>query len=196
MGTRDDARDKVRRTVQAQVGENAIRWDESFEEERVKFVLNRCGLADQKWPLLEAGRAKYGRPRLTFALFNELFPTFPVLLGASRLNGCKLHEDARASLPELFNNFERAPFFKAYEEFLEAVADSVNDRCVALVFPRNRIKGGLVIHDGGLPEGWDRGNVLTHTGGTRDKPFKVFVQPFNRMIESIYNGGHGWRPGR
>ena len=195
MAMREDQRDKVRRTVQEHLGENATRWEESFEEERVKFVLSKCGLADKKWALLALSRQRYGRPRLTFPLFNEQFPTFPMLMGASRLGGCKLHEDPRASLPELFNRFDKSPFFAAYEAFYERVSGSANNRAVALVFPRNRIRGALVIHDGGLEDYWVHGTVLTYNGGTKDKPFRLHVQPFAPLVEAIYNGGHGWRPG-
>lgn len=191
----EDPRARIRRTVQEQIGENAARWEASFEEERVKFLLARCGLAARKWELLNASRERYGRPRLTLALFNELFPSFPLYMRASRLNGAKLHEDPRASLPELFNNFEKAPFVKAWEEFYEQAADAAGTRSVALVFPRNRVRGAMVIHEGGLDDYFVRGTVLVHTGGTREKPFRLYVQPFGPLVEGIYNRGHGWRPG-
>lgn len=191
-----DPRDRVRRTVQEAVGDNAARWDESFEEERVKFVLNRCGLADKKWHLLALARERFGRPRLTFSLFNECFPTFPLFMGATRMMGkMKLHEDPKASLPELFNHFDRSPIYTAYMAFQEQKADKANNRALALVFPRNRVKGALVIHDGGLDSFWVHGTVMTYTGGTREKPFKLVVQPFAPLVEAIYNGGHGWRSG-
>jgi hypothetical protein len=152
-------------------------------------------LAESKWELLKTSREQYGHPRLTFRLFNDHFPTFPIALGTSRLKGVKLHEDPRSSLPEWFNNFERTPFFKAYEEFVEQVAGVANGRAIGLVFPRNRVRGALIIHDGGLEDGWDRGNVFAHTGGTREKPFRVFVQPFAGLIDAIYDRGRGWKPG-
>ncbi len=194
-GMPEDRRDRIRRVVQEQVGDNAVRWDESFEEERVKFVLLRCGLADRKGDLLAAGRRRYGRPRLTFDLFNDTFPSFPMLMKASRLGGVKLHEDARASLPALFTHFDRAPFFRAWEEFYEAAAARANNRAVALVFPRNRVRGALVMHDGGLDDYFVHGTVLTYTGGTREKPYRLYVQPFGPLVEAIHNRGHGWRAG-
>lgn len=194
-GMPEDRRDRIRRTVQGHIGETAERWNESFEESRVKFVLARCGIAHRKGELLAASRERYGRPRLTFDLFNELFPSFPLLMRASRLGGVKLHEDARASLPALFTHFERAPFFAAWEEFFEEAAGRANNRAVALVFPRNRVQGALVMHDGGLDDYFVHGTVLTYTGGTKEKPYRLYVQPFGPLVEAIHNRGHGWRPG-
>lgn len=194
-GMPEDRRSQIARTAQEHLGENAARWEEAFEEERVKFVLARCGIADRKWTLLNAAKAAYGRPRLTFRLFNEAFPTFPVFLGASRLGGVKLHEDPKSSLPEWFNHFDRTPFFKAYEEFYEQAAPAAGTRAVGLVFPRNRVRGGLVIHDGGLDDYFVHGTVVTYTGGTKEKPFRLHVQPFNSLVDAIHHRGHGWKPG-
>ncbi len=195
MAMPEDKRARIVRSAQEHLGENAARWEEAFEEDRVKFVLARCGLGHEKWTLLNASRAAYGRPRLTFKLFNDAFPTFPILMGASRLNGVKLHEDPKASLPEWFNHFDRTPFFKAYGEFYEQVADAANNRAVGLVFPRNRIRGALIVHDGGLEDYWLHGTVVTYTGGTREKPFRMYVQAFAPLVEAIHNKGHGWKPG-
>jgi hypothetical protein len=191
----EDRRRRILRTVQSQIGENAVRWEESFEEERVKFLLTRCGVAGRKGELLAAGRQRYGRPRLTFDLFNDTFPTFPLLMRASRLGGVKLHEDARASLPELFTRFEKAPFFQIWEDFYAEVVGRANNRAVALVFPRNRVRGALVMHDGGLDDYFVHGTVLAYTGGTKDKPYRLYVQPFGPLVEAIHNRGHGWRAG-
>src|SRR5262245_31550489 len=166
----------------------------ALEERRLKYLLSLFGLDNYKRGLLRACQERTGQPRLTFLDFAEMFPTFPVLFGTSRLGGVKLHQDVRALLPSLFTAFSRAPFIRYYDDFYEQVAGRAGTRAVALVFGRNRIQQGLALHNGGLDQYHVAGTTMVYTGGDKDHPVRLFLQPYSALLRAIHAGGHGWRP--
>ena len=136
--------------------------------------------------------------RLTFHTFHEMFPTFPMLLGCSRLKGVKLHLDKHAMIPSLFKQFNEAPFVEAYEEFYEHMLSRANGRSngrsLGLVFPRKGIVRGLIIYSGDLDLQIPHSLLWTYTGGTRKALHRLYVRPFQQLVEAIHNKGSGWRP--
>jgi len=165
-----------------------------FEEGKVQFLLKRFGVTNKKWDMLRKSRDLVGENLLTVSLFNEMFPTFPIVLGCSRLGGVKLHTDLRCTTPALFRRFQDAPWVEAYEEFYEQVSGQALDRTIGLIFPRKGVQQGLLIHNGGLDAYWVRGLRWTYFGGTKEKPQLLYVQPFAPLVGAIHNNGHGWRP--
>ena len=79
---------------------------------------------------------------------------------------------------------------KFYEEFYEQAAPTRGTRSVGLVFPRNLINRGLVIHDGD-PERYARGPYFTYRS-TCSKKFVLVVQPFASLVEALYHDDKGW----
>src|SRR6516162_232892 len=93
--------------------------DLQFEAGKVEFLLQTMNLARHRAELLKRTRG-HGRDwLLTFADFNEMFPTFPLLLYADRLAGVSLHLDKRCFWPALFSRFQDAPFVPPYEVWYE-----------------------------------------------------------------------------
>lgn len=168
--------------------------EERYEASRVEFILGRCGIPKVKYDLMRECERETGQSALRLRYFNARFPTFPILLGATRLDGVKLHADSRAFLPALFTNFRKAPFVEAYLRFHSEVSVSADGRTVGLAFPRKGLKQGLIIHNGGLDGIWVRGTLLTYTGGTPGETERLYVQAFQPLIEAVYNKGHGWDP--
>lgn len=171
--------------------------DRSFEEAKVNYLLGVFKLNVRKAgnALRYAQERTVGNTDLTFRAFDEVFQSFPIYLGASRLNGVALHLDKTSMLPALFRDFGSAPFFKAYEAFFDTVGRS--DKPVGLVFPRKGLKHGMVIYAAddleALPLG-ERETVFCYAGGTKKKRLWLFVRSFQRTLEAIHNKGHGWRP--
>lgn len=183
--TASDARRKVQEA----------RADAEYQNRLVGFVLKRFHLERQERHLRKRDEREGGAGDLKFSLFCDEHRTFPVLLGANPLRGTTLHTDPRCFLPQLFKNFDKAPFVTAYEEFFEQVADKADGRAVGLVFPRKGIRHGLVIHNGDdLDRRVFHGLVMTYHGGTKKERLNLYVQPFQTMIEALHNEGHGWRP--
>ncbi|MCI0420757.1 MAG: hypothetical protein L0312_16275 [Acidobacteria bacterium] len=165
-----------------------------YEASRVRYMLKVLHLSKQETTLRTDWEKQTGSANLTFAAFNEQYPSFPVVLGASLLDGCKLHTDPRAFIPSLFKDFQRAPFVTAYDEFYESNRDRADGRALGLVFRRKGILHGMVIHSEGMEGVWHRGLVWVYHGGTRTTPFRLYVRPFQVMLEGIWSQGRGWRP--
>lgn len=172
----------------------------AFEEGKVNYLLKMFGLNQRKVgsTLRKIEEARSGQADLTLRAFNEGFPTFPMLLGGSRLGSTALHLDPRAMLPALFKEFSQAPFLTYYEDFYEENADRANGRTLGLVFPRKGIRSGLVIYTADsvdeIPLG-KREAFLAYCSGKRKDRYWLIVRTFQKVIEAIHNAGHGWRPG-
>lgn len=165
------------------------------EERQVLFLLNRLGMPRQKWRLLRTAEARTGQKRLTLDLFNEAFPSFPLLLAYSQEAGERLHQKKDATLPALFTRFQSFPPVKFYEDWFERVERDANGRAIGLLFPRKGIQRGLILHNGeGLEGLWLHGMVATYTGGNRKHPYRLYLQAFAPLVEAIHNKGHGWKP--
>ncbi len=166
-----------------------------YEEDRVSYLLKAL-----KLPASEARRLRAKEEdettfaRLTFARFNEEYPSFPLLLGSSILKGVKLHLDPRAMIPALFKSFDKVPFVTAYEEFYERVQANAQGRAIALVFRRNGFRQGWCLFNDALAAVPYRGVSITYVGGPSKHPLYLYLRPFQTMVESIHQQGHGWRP--
>lgn len=177
----------------------AARSDAAFEEGKVNYLFAvfkmNARLAGRR--VRDREEADRGRPDLTLRAFNDEFESFPLLLGASRLGGLQLHLEQAAFIPALFKAFGRAPFVTAYERFYEAAEGRAGGRPVGLVFPRKGFKNGMVVYAAdtldAIPVG-QREAVLVYTAGTKKHRQYVLVRSFQRTLEAIHAGGHGWRP--
>lgn len=172
--------------------------DAAFEEGKVLFTLRAFGLnaARTAAELRRHEEAERGVPALTFRAFHARFPSFPLLLGTSRLDGGALHLDRRALLPALFREFTRAPFVTAYEAFYERHAERAGGRPVGLVFPRKGLRHGLVVYAGGLddlPFG-PRETALVYAGGPAAGGRGLVVRSYQRLLEALRDSDRGWRP--
>lgn len=99
------------------------------EESAVKYVLALLQLEAQTFH--RAAKERTGNTTLTFALFHELMPEFPVRLAVSRL---RFDYDGIAS--ELLNDVTETPMYAAWDELRQ----TFRSQEVALIFKWPRIK--------------------------------------------------------
>jgi hypothetical protein len=196
----DEAGDRQRLTMEE---------DHQFEHERVKFTLQQLKLGHQT---RQVGKiwadAHGGKFELRFAAFNELFPTFPFLMGASRLRGIQIvknnrvvrttphdyhvHRDPASAEPSRFKDFAGVPFRAAYEQFFNSVGIGDDPRDVCLVFPRKGFLHGMCIHNNQSEQYWTEGLCWVYKSPKTS--VRLYVQPFKHFIEAIHGNGRGWKP--
>lgn len=167
--------------------------DVQYEEGRLDYLLKALRLPKRvRYQLREKNERETGFTTLTFRCFNEEYPTFPILLGSTALEGIKLHLDPRAFLPQWFNNFTQLPFLPYYDAFCEAAAPRASGRSLGLVFRRNGVRHGLIVMNDemdllgmGVP-------AFVHPDAKSKR--RLYVAAFQKVVEAVHNGGHGWKP--
>lgn len=152
----------------------------------IGHILNRCGGKDVLKQAVKAQKEAHGSPLLTWDFFRATFHDFPINLCSDALPGVKLHADRKASFPRIMTTFKDVPFVRAFVEHRQASQGAD----LAMVFPRNLIQLGMIIHTG-LPETVPAryGTCLMHT----TPEVTVYVEPFAAVLAAIHRGGHGWR---
>jgi hypothetical protein len=169
--------------------------DRQYEESRLAYLLKALRLPRDTARLLKKkNEQETGAWAMSFRDFNETFPTFPVLLGATALEGVKLHLDPRAFLPRWYTNFRGVPFVDFYEDFYEEVAPRAAGRAVGLVFRRNGIRHGMVMMDDQLDLTGMGVPAFVYPCDRRKGRHRLYVAAFQKVAEAIHRGGHGWRP--
>ena len=179
-------------------GKEAIRQMQAlaWESRVVKHTLQRVGAAHYRKRMERQAKEETGETHITFAMFNERFPTFPVLLGGDAMVGEKpLHTRADCIHPVWFKTFMKLPFVESYEELYDALLPETKIRpVVAMVFRRKGFAQGLVIHNGCVDDFVPpNGSCHVHVGGKK-KPVTLVVQPYDAFIKHIYRSGRGWKP--
>ncbi len=185
-----------------------------FEAARLRWLLARFKMMPHAArSLAQRNHERSGRWALTFDAFNELYDSFPFVLGASLLRRLvmpwpsktdaprrteafyHLHRDPYSTEPARFKKFSWVPFVVAYQQFIATLpADVVRRRKVALLFPRRGFKEGMVIHNDDAERYWEHGLCWVYK--VPEQKERLYVQPLSALVESIYRGGHGWRPPR
>jgi hypothetical protein len=175
-------------------------WDQAKEKDReeakVEFLLQQLMMPKRKKVLLDTSEQRTGHRRLTLDLFNEMCPTFPLLMAFAPVKQVdKLHTDNKATLPALMKRFMDAPFIKPYEEWYEQAEKKANGRAIALLFNRKGIQQGCVLHDNqGLDAYWRPGTHVIHQGGTREEPAVIHMESFSALVKAVHDKGKGWKP--
>jgi hypothetical protein len=186
-----DTNHPFRRLLGARSGREEEFRAAQYEEGRVRFLVRALRLTPAAVrQLRQEEERRSGRPWLTLRAFNDLYPSFPILLGADELPCVRLHLDPRAMLPALFRRFRDAPFVQAYERFRASLeVDELGARAVGLVFPRRGVRHGLLVTDDELAAVPYRGLSLVHSDpGTGSR---LYVRLFQNVVEGIYQAG--WR---
>ena len=155
---------------------------EGYEETRVRFLL-KFFLPRAASKLEQELRASNGS-ELTFAGFANLFPSFPVFLGAIKPTKA-LHLDESCFLPNLFNEFARSTVFKLLSSFFEEKLDTISNRPAGLIVPRKGFPHGLVVHTLNCDH---VGPVLTWPHGKAN----LYVQRFDNLLKGVQQSG--WAP--
>ena len=160
-----------------------------FEGALVRHTLKRLGLSHAERRVRNLWHASTGDYYLKFSAFNTEFPSFPFLIGSTRLD-VQVHLDKQSTEPARFKKFGAVPFVQAYEEFYADVSAEAATRRVALVVPRRGFRYGLVIHNDEDETHWERGLCWVFKG----KKHRLYVQPYANLLDAIYSDGRGWRP--
>lgn len=163
----------------------------SHEASRVNYILQVADLnaTNVARKLMKWNEAETGQYALTFRAFHEHYPSFPLLLGTSRLS-TKLHLDPKAMLPAMFKNFRAVPFMVEYEELVRLKTGSEEGRTVGLIVPRKGMPKGLIIHGAGIESIPYQGLSMTFT---EDGNEPVYVRSFAHLVAAICRPG-GWIP--
>lgn len=161
------------------------------EEALVKYLVKvfNLGLAARA----EMARTWHSRHRvhaLRIAVFNDRYPTFPFLLGYSRLGGKHVHRDPGAAEPSRFRKFSDVSFVEAYREFYDDNYHPKDLRKLGLVFPRRGFVHGMIIHNDDTEMFWASGLCWVYKS---KKGQRLYVQPLNNVMEQVKKS-RTWRP--
>lgn len=176
------------------------RSDVTFEEGRLEFLLKtfKLNVPPVKRDLRKRTEERTGHPDLSFASFGELYESFPIVLGASRLKGVQLHLTASAMVPAMFKAFGATPFVAAFDDFFERTAPRADGKPVGLIFPRKGFKQGMVVYAADDPQALslcERETIIAYVSGKKKKgQHWLIVRSYQKLLEALHNGGHGWRP--
>lgn len=184
--------DRVARRHSTKTGDNLRAMGEAdHEASRVNYILQVADLnaASVARKLMKWNQAETGKYALTFRAFHEHYPSFPMLLGSSRLD-TKLHLDPKAMLPAMFKNFRAVPFMTEYDELCRLKSGNEQGRTVGLIVPRKGMPKGLIIHGAGIESIPYQGLSMLFT---EDGQEPVYVRSFAHLVAAICRPG-GWLP--
>jgi hypothetical protein len=91
-----------------------------------------------------------------------------------------------------FKKFQWVPFVVAFEQFRRENVEHGADRPLGLVYPRDGLQRGMVIHNDSSEKFWTSGYCEVYKFPGSD--VRYYVQPFSVLIDAISDGGRGWRP--
>lgn len=208
MTAADDYRAKFSHVVAFGSPAAIISATRQFEDGIVKFMLTRMNIAKYRADAIRENNFNAtGVKLLSLACFNEYFTNFPFLLGANLLRRLEVpwspkitaanyavHTDPYSTVPSCFKQFNWVPFVVAYVALYDQMAAKSNNRGICLVFPRKGLPRGMCIHNDDSEQYWPSGLawVYKFTDGGKDR--RLFVQPFQSLVEAIYANGRGWKP--
>lgn len=159
-----------------------------YEHRIVSHILKRCSAKPLLGTLKRLHHERYGTYEVGMEFFLDRFDNFPLHLIADSMEGIKLHRERAASFGRTFVAFEETPFAKCYKRHAKKYDGELP---LVVVFPRDTIQLGLVIH-AGLP------NVKERTGTQirfrNPQGNELFVESFAGLLAAIYDAGNGWRP--
>ncbi len=186
--------------------------DRRWEHARVRYTLTRLGLAKYNSQMSRKVSDRPEEAYLTFELFDEFFPSFPMILSTDRLStvevqktGSKeldetakvdappLHQNLKAVHPRWFKSFLALPFIPPYEEIFNKRGSGTKLRPVGLVFPRKGFPQGLVVHNGDVYDFVSQKSGCHYYLGGGKKPMNLVVQSYQSLLDQIRRVKH-WKP--
>lgn len=170
-----------------QLAAEEARWEEAL----VKHLVRQFNLgAGVRRKLAKIWYDRHRAHALKLTAFNDVFSTFPFLLGASRLGGKHVHRDIDAAEPARFKAFSQVSFVEAYREFYDDCYHPEDLRKLGLVFPRKGFKHGMIIHNDDTEVFWTSGLCWVYKS---KKGERLYVQPFNDVLNQVKKS-RTWRP--
>ncbi len=158
-----------------------------YETRLINFLLKELRLTRRRSELLEMQqRRTTDLAPITLAVFNDAFPEFPLVMACSRLQGKRLHICVDTLLPNLFKNYQRAPYVKHYDlEAYQRFQHTAQGRTIGLIFPYKGVPKSLVVHNGGLDQFRYPGTVITHHQDDESEPRTLYVQSLAPLVRAI-----------
>jgi hypothetical protein len=163
------------------------RLDEiAFETERVKLVCSHLGLTRFEKEMSDAWAGAVGekKGRLTFDVFRDFFPTFPMILEAQS----HLCVRDRLRPVHLFRDFSATFLLDSYMEAFARWCET-EKRPIGVVVRFDGFVGGMLIHNGDFDT---RETRMIHDVPGDRPPYRVTVEPFITVLK--YLARSGWSP--
>jgi hypothetical protein len=176
-----------------------------FEAKRVRDLLDTLGLGDYRRDLIRWHEDYYGVPRLTFEAFHEAFPTFPYLLEAQSFFNTFPESNTWSRVGTWIGRFHQTFVVERYGLLLDRqlyfsdsdkvvlrkpLPDCQRELPVAMAFPWQGVKGGLVVHAG--PPLTESG--FYHDIGHAGRVLRLHVERYARWVDAVAQSG--WTPDR
>lgn len=170
--------------------------EDAFEQRLVERLCRRYGIDRQLRLEMEWRNDELiGAKRLTFNTWHEMFPTFPVYLGAVIIP----HLPKDCTVSKLFTSFGYRKFVKEYARLEQEIPHTATSLALGLVFrwPRLSKTGaavdGLVMHNRSFNP---KVPGVRLTWVSKDKS-EFTVETFSTLLHGIDHdapGRKGWRP--
>lgn len=151
----------------------------AYEEKIIKKILTKAGKVDQIAILANTAKIATGRPSVTFAGFNDLFPSFPVWIMARQLQYV-----FQITVTDIFNKFPSMPVIAAWEEVYEA--NQFPDKASVLVCDWPGVSGTqVVVHNHYTANVEDNVSRLSRTIGKGSKKIQVTIEQLEPFLDRI-----------
>jgi hypothetical protein len=164
------------------------RRQQEYEQRVIGHILKRCQASDLYRQLQRRHYEVHGSYDVNMSFFQNVFSDFPLHLVADSLQGIKLHREKSASFARTFVAFHQTPFAKCYKMHAKKYD---GEQSLVVVFPRDNVQLGLVIH-AGLPNVKER--VGTQIKCRSEDGEELIVESFANLLTAIYDRGRGWVP--
>lgn len=186
MSKKADPRLEMKHLLESKFEPKQLQQD--YENRVVSHILKRCGAKPLIKPLQRQHYERFGTYIASMEFFRERFEDFPLHLIADSMQGIKLHRERSASFARTIIAFEETPFAKCYRRYAKNYS---GENPLAVVFPRDLVQLGLVIH-AGLPTVKERTGTQIRFRTARGE--ELYVESFANVLSAIYDNGDGWRP--
>ncbi len=156
----------------------------SFEDCAVRRVLRLMGKANVIDYLRQECQLATGRPELSFSLFHDEYPSWPVRLDATPL--LYIH---KISLVELLRNFTKTILFRAYMDFAEDYGVDICTESGGLIFrwPGHTM---MVLHNHPQPNGPGHHTAtISHLFSHSGKQITFTIEPLKSLVDTCLAGG-------
>lgn len=186
MSKKPDPRLEMKHLLESRFEPKQLQQD--YENRVIAHILKRCGQKQLIKPLQRQYHEQYGTYVVSMEYFLTRFEDFPVHLIADSMQGIKLHRDRTASFARTIIAFEETPFAKCYRRYAK---NYDGEKSLVVVFPRDLVQLGLVIHSGLLNV---QERVGTQIRFRNARGEGLYVESFANVLSAIYDNGDGWCP--
>ena len=164
-------------------GESKDRFKEknmqTYEERIVKKLLTHVGLAHEINEIKRATKELTGQVSVSYAMFNDMHPDFPVALAIRQLS--YVYE---VSIKDLFNRFPSTQFFKTWADAVDEASDP--DKPLGLVFDWPGVAGTHMIIHNNTQVNLDVNNVrIARRVGKGSTAQTVYVEQLTSFLDSV-----------